>query len=110
MRSVQSLASSSARVRARYVTVGLMLLALFSTIATPGHGQTLPGSTVQHNSLLFTINPDKSVAIGWHTTTFSPVLQNASMLFPPDYVIQSSSSFSQQASSVVDTTNVQSQL
>src|SRR5437773_11710654 len=108
--SVQYLASASARVRARYVTVGLVLLALFSTISPLGHGQTLPSTAVQHNSLLFTINPDKSVGIGWNTTTFSPVLQNASMLFPPGYVIQSSSSFSQQASSVVETTNVHYQL
>jgi len=104
------LASSSARVRARYVTVGLVLLALFSTISPLGHGQTLPSTAVQHDSLLFTVSPDKSVGIGWNTTTFSPVLQNASMIFPPGYVIQSSSSFSQQASSVVETTTVHYQL
>jgi len=70
----------------------------------------LPSTAVQHDSLLFTVSPDKSVGIGWNTTTFSPVLQNASMIFPPGYVIQSSSSFSQQASSVVETTTVHYQL
>jgi len=90
--------------------VGLVLLALFSTISPLGHGQTLPSTAVQHDSLLFTVSPDKSVGIGWNTTTFSPVLQNASMIFPPGYVIQSSSSFSQQASSVVETTTVHYQL
>ncbi len=70
----------------------------------------MPSTAVQHDSLLFTVSPDKSVGIGWNTTTFSPVLQNASMIFPPGYVIQSSSSFSQQASSVVETTTVHYQL
>jgi hypothetical protein len=40
-------------------------------------------------------------------TTYSSSFQNASSLFPPGYAIQSTSSFSQQANAVVETTNVQ---
>jgi hypothetical protein len=75
-----------------------------------GHAATSPSTAIQNDSLLFTVNPDRSVGIGWNTTTFSPILQNASMVFPPGYAIQSSSSFSQQSNAVVETTNVQYQL
>lgn len=92
----------------RYVTGGLLLVALFSTIGPLGHGAL--SSSVQHDSLVFTVNPDRSVGIAWNTTNFASTLQNASSIFPPGYAVQSSSSFSQQSNAVVETTNVQYQL
>ncbi len=75
-----------------------------------GHGVTVPTTNIQHDSLIFTVNPDRSVEISSNMTTYSSSLQNASKLFPPGYAIRSSSSFSQQANAVVETTNTQYQL
>ncbi len=79
-------------------------------LSSPGHGAIVPSVTSPSDSLLFTVNPDRSVGIGWNTTTTFPIPQNVSTLFPTGYTIHSSSSFSQQASAVVETTNVQYQL
>jgi len=79
-------------------------------ISPSGHGATSPSVADPSNSLLFTVNPDRSVGIGWNTTTTLPVPQNVSTLFPAGYTVRSSSSFSQQANAVVETTNVQYQL
>ncbi len=102
--------ASPRQLRARRLTGGLLLLALFSMISFPGRGAIVPSVTSPSDSLLFTVNPDRSVGVGWNTTTILTIPQNISMLFPQGYAIQSSSSFSQQASAVVETTNLQYQL
>ena len=88
-----------------------MLLALFSSIGPFGHGQTSLSLPVQHDSLALTVNPDRSVGVAWNTTSSLGTLsQNVSSLFTPGYAIHSSSSFSQQSSSVVQTSTIQYQL
>jgi hypothetical protein len=94
----------------RYVTAALVLLVLASTTSPLGHGATLPPASDQQDSLLFTVNPDRSVRIGWNTTTFATVLRNASMLFPAGYAIQSSTYFVEQTNAVVERTSLQYQL
>jgi len=79
-------------------------------LSFPGHGAIVPSVTSPSDSLLFTVNPDRSVGIGWNTTTTFPIPQNVSTLFPTSYTIHSSSSFSQEANAVVETTNVHYQL
>jgi len=76
-------------------------------VSPPGHGAT--SSTAHQDSLLFTVNPNKSVAIGWNTTTSFPINQSISSLFSPGETIQSSTQFTQQSNAVVETTNVQYQ-
>ncbi len=107
MRFVRPLAFLT-HVRGRYVTVGIVLLALFSMTNPLGHG-ALTGPTVNHDSLLLTVYPDTSVGIGWNTTTSFPINQSISSLFSPGETIQSSTSFTQQSNAVVETTNVQYQ-
>ncbi len=86
-------------------------MALFSSIGSFGHSQTPPSPLVQHNSLILTINPDRSVGVGWNTTSsLGTLAQNVSSLFTASYAIHASSSFSQQSNAVVQTSNVQYQL
>ncbi len=69
--------------------------------------------TVHRDSLLLTVNPDRSVGVGWNTTITLPlgsIPQNLSSLFPAGYAIHSSSSFTQQANAVVQTSTTQYQL
>ena len=88
-----------------------MLLALFSSIGLFGHGQTSLSLPVQHDSLALTVKPDRSVGVVWNTTSsLGTLTQNVSSLFTPGYEIHSSSSFSQQSSSVVQTSTIQYQL
>jgi hypothetical protein len=75
-----------------------------------GHGASLPATTAQHDSLLFTVNPNRSVGIGWNTSTSFPINQSISSLFSPGQGIQSSTTFTQQSNAVVETTDVQYQL
>src|SRR2546426_7943165 len=101
----------SKRDTARFLASGLMFLAMFSSIGSFGHGQTSLSLPVQHNSLALTVKPDKSVGVGWNTTSFlGTITQNVSSLFTPGYTIHSSSSFSQQSNAVVQTSTVQYQL
>src|SRR2546426_7139948 len=99
----------SKRGTARLLASGLLLLAVFSSIGSFGHAAvSLP---VQHDSLALTVKPDKSVGVGWNTTSFlGTITQNVSSLFTPGYAIHSSSSFSQQSNAVVQTSTVQYQL
>jgi len=94
-------------LRVRYATAGLLLLAILSTMSPSGHAATLPLSSVQSDSLNFTINPDQTVGINWNSTTYSSILQNQSAAFPPGDAIHSSSSFSKQSSGIVETTSFQ---
>jgi hypothetical protein len=98
---------TSARFRIRYVTVFLLIVALFSTISPAGHAATSPSASVQHDALVFTVNPDKSVGIDWNTTTYSSILQNQSSVVPAGSPIRYSSSFAQQSSGLVETTTFQ---
>src|SRR3989475_10774318 len=101
----------SRRDTARFLASGLMLLALFTSIGSFGHGQTSLSLPVQHDSLALTVNPDRSVGVAWNTTSSLGTLsQNVTSLFTPGYAIHSSSSFSQQSSSVVQTHTIQYQL
>lgn len=101
----------SRRDTARFLASGLMLLALFSSIGLFGHGQTSLSLPVQHDSLALTVKPDRSVGVVWNTTSsLGTLTQNVSSLFTPGYEIHSSSSFSQQSSSVVQTSTIQYQL
>ena len=101
----------SKRDTARFLASGLMFLAMFSSIGSFGHGQTSLSLPVQHDSLALTVKPDKSVGVGWNTTSFlGTITQNVSSLFTPGYTIHSSSSFSQQSNAVVQTSTVQYQL
>src|SRR4029077_8060949 len=79
-------------------------------ISPMGHGAIVPTTTAQHDSLLFTVNPNRSVGIGWNTSNSFPINQSISSLFSPSQGIQSSTKFKQQTNSVVETTNVQYQL
>src|SRR3989442_6145181 len=101
----------SKRDTARFLASGLMFLAMFSSIGSFGHGQTSLSLPVQHDSLALTVKPDKSVGVGWNTTSFlGTITQNVSSLFTPGYTIHSSSGFSQQSNAVVQTSTVQYQL
>src|SRR2546430_9665884 len=101
----------SRRDTARFLASGLMLLALFTSIGSFGHGQTSLSLPVQHDSLALTVNPDRSVGVAWNTTSsLGTLTQNVSSLFTPGYAIHSSSSFSQQSSAVVQTSTIQYQL
>jgi len=85
-----------------------MLLALFSSIGSFGHGQTSLTLPVQHDSLALTVNPDRSVGVEWNTTSTFPVVPSS--LSTSGYSIHSSSSFSQQSSDVLQTTTIRYQL
>jgi len=98
------------KIRAHHVTAGILLFALASMIGPMGHGASLSATTAQHDSLLFTVNPDRNVGIGWNTSTSFPINQSISSLFLPGQGIQSSTTFTQQSNAVVETTNVQYQL
>jgi len=101
----------SRRDTARFLASGLMLLALFSSIGLFGHGQTSLSLPSQQDSLALTVKPDRSVEVAWNTTSsLGTLTQNVSSLFTPGYEIHSSSSFSQQSSSVVQTSTIQYQL
>src|SRR5260370_39352822 len=89
---------------ARFLASGLMFLAMFSSIGYPGHGAVSLNVPVQHDALALTVNPDRSVGVSWTTTSsLGSLTQNVSSLFTPGYAIHSSSNFSQQSSSVVQT-------
>ncbi len=104
------------RERARLLTLSLLSLAVLSSICISGNGASLlpsPVPTLQRNSLAFTVQPDRSVKVGWNTTTTLPsstIPKNVTSLFPPGYAIHSTSSFSQRANAVVQTSTTQYQL
>src|SRR3989475_1779198 len=98
----------SKRDTARFLASGLMLLAIFSSIGSFGHGQTSLTLPVQHDSLALTVNPDRSVGVAWNTTSTFPVVPSS--LSTSGYSIHSSSSFLQQSSDVLQTTTIQYQL
>ncbi len=112
---VQALSVAN-REGARFLTLGLLLLVLLSSIGFPGNGASLlpsPIPTLQRNSLAFTVQPDRNVKVGWNTTTTLPpsaLPKNLTSLFPPGYAIHSTSSFSQQANAVVQTSTTQYQV
>ena len=86
-------------------------MALFSSTGSFGHGQTSLNLPTQHDSLSLTVNPDRSIGVGWNTTsTLGTLAQNVTRLFPPGYAIHSTSSFSQQSTAVVQTSTIQYQL
>jgi hypothetical protein len=103
---------SISRIKFKFGAAAFLLLALFGAANPLGHGQTPPilPSLSQQNSLTFTVNPDRTVGIGWNTQTSLPIPSNVSSLFPAGYSIHSSSNFSQQANAVVQTTVTQYQL
>jgi hypothetical protein len=96
---------------ARFLASGLMLLAMLSSVGMPGHGAVSLNLPVQHDALALTVNPDRSVGVSWTTTSsLGSLTQNVSSLFTPGYAIHSSSNFSQQSSSVIQTSKIQYQL
>ena len=96
---------------ARFLASGLMLLAMLSSVGMPGHGAVSLNLPVQHDALALTVNPDRSVGVSWTTlSSLGSLTQNVSSLFTPGYAIHSSSNFSQQSSSVVQTSKIQYQL
>jgi hypothetical protein len=96
---------------ASFLASGLMLLALFSSIGSFGHGAVSLNLPVQHESLALTVNPDRSVGVAWNTTSsLGTLTQNVSSFFTSGYAIHSSSKFSQQSSAVVQTSTIQYQL
>ena len=99
------------RGTARPLASGLLLLAVFSSIGSVGHGASSLSLPALHDSLALTVNPNKSVGVAWNTTTsLGTLTQNVSSLFTSDYAIHSSSSFQQQSSDVLQTTTIQYQL
>jgi len=101
----------SRRDTARFLASGLMLLALCSSLGSFGYGAGSLSLPLQHDALVLTVNPDKSVGVSWTTTSsLGSLTQNVSSLFTPGYAIHSSSNFSQQSSSVVQTSRIQYQL
>src|SRR5438093_13039612 len=101
----------SKRGNARLLASGLLLLAVFSSIGSFGHGASSISLPVQQNALTLTVNPDRIVGVAWNTTSsLGALTQNVSSLFPPGYAIHSSSSFSQQSNAVVQTSTTQYQL
>jgi len=96
---------------ARFLASGLMLLAIFSSLTPAGHSAVSLNIPVRNNALSLIVNPDKSVGVSWTTTSsLGSLTQNVSSLFTPGYAIHSSSNFSQQSSSVIQTSRVQYQL
>ncbi len=96
---------------ARFLASGLILFALFSSLAPSGHSAVSLNLPVQHDALALTVNPDRSVGVSWATTSsLGSLTQNVSSLFTPGYAIHSSSNFSQQSNSVIQTSRVQYQL
>src|SRR2546427_252551 len=101
----------SKRGSARFLASSLMLLVLFSSIGSTGHGAGSLSLPALHDSLALTVNPNKSVGVAWNTTTsLGTLTQNVSSLFTSGYAIHSSSSFQQQSSDVLQTTTIQYQL
>jgi len=94
---------------ARYFAAGLLLLTLFSTISLQGHGATTL-SISQSNSLKFTVNPDRSVVIGWNSNTTTPFKVNTTGLLGSSYSVHSSSNFTQTTNAVVQTSITSYQL
>ena len=103
--------NASRRDAVRFLVSVLMLLALVSSVAPSGHSAVSPNIPVKQDALALTVNPDRSVGVSWTTTSsLGSLTQNVSSLFTPGYAIHSSSNFSEQSSSVVQTTKVQYQL
>jgi hypothetical protein len=102
--------NSISRIKVKFGAAAFLLLALFVVASPLGHSQTTPILPSSQNSLTFTVNPDRTVGIGWNTRTNIPIPSNVSSLFPAGYSIHSSSNFSQQANAVVQTTVTQYQL
>ncbi len=101
----------SKRGSAIFLASSLMLLVLFSSIGSTGHGAGSLSLPALHDSLALTVNPNKSVGVAWNTTTsLGTLTQNVSSLFTSGYAIHSSSSFQQQSSDVLQTTTIQYQL
>src|SRR5438093_5594715 len=101
----------SKRGSAIFLASSLMLLVLFSSIGSVGHGASSLSLPALHDSLALTVNPNKSVGVAWNTTTsLGTLTQNVSSLFTSGYAIHSSSSFQQQSSDVLQTTTIQYQL
>src|SRR2546428_3393866 len=101
----------SKRGSARFLASSLMLLVLFSSIGSTGHGAGSLSLPALHDSLALTVNPNKSVGVAWNTTTsLGTLTQNVSSLFTSGYAVHSSSSFQQQSSDVLQTTTIQYQL
>ncbi len=104
----------ASRERAPLLTLSLISLAVLSSISLPGNGQVLPSTpSLKQNSLAFTVQPDRSVKVGWNTTATLPssgIPQNVTGPFPPGYAIHSTSRFTQQTNAVVQTTTTQYQL
>jgi len=82
------------------------MVVLVSSIGPSANAQMVT-PPVQHSYLAFTVQPDRSVRVGWNTTTTLPnsiLPMNITSVFPPGYAIHSASSFSQQSNAVVETT------
>src|SRR6266571_4028616 len=82
------------------------MVVLVSSIGPSANAQIVT-PPVQHSYLAFTVQPDRSIRVGWNTTTTLPnstLPQNVTSVFPPGYAIHSTSAFSQQSNAVVETT------
>ena len=85
------------------------MVMLVSSIGPSANAQIVT-PPVQHSYLAFTVQPDRSVRVGWNTTTALPnstIPMNITSVFPPGYAIHSTSAFSQQSNAVVETTMTQ---
>ncbi len=85
------------------------MVVLVSSIGPSVNAQILT-PPVQHSYLAFTVQPDRSIRVGWNTTTTLPnstLPKNVTSVFPPGYAIHSTSAFSQQSNAVVETTTTQ---
>ncbi len=85
------------------------MVVLVSSIGPSANAQIVT-PPVQHSYLAFTVQPDRSVRVGWNTTTTLPnstLPMNITSVFPPGYAIHSTSAFSQQSNAVVETTTTQ---
>jgi hypothetical protein len=100
--------TSSARFRLQYAIIGIVLITLLAATSPPSHAAVSSGAS-HHNSLLLTVNPDKSVDVSLNSTSSFPS-QNSGNLIPTGLYIHSSSNFSQQPNAVVQNSVFEYQL
>ncbi|MBO0888291.1 hypothetical protein J2P12_04240 [Candidatus Bathyarchaeota archaeon] len=100
--------TSSARFRPQYAVIGLVLITLLAATSPPVHAAVSSGAS-HHDSLLLTVNPDRSVDVTLNSTSNFPS-QNSGNLIPTGLYIHSSSNFSQQPNAVVQNSVVEYQL
>lgn len=99
--------------RAKVAFVSVVFLFLISIANPLGHAQGMLGgsnlTSSQQSSLLFTVNPDKSVGVSMNSSSSLPV-SGVTGLLTSGYKVHSSSNFTQLANAVVENSTIRYQL